>query len=155
MQLFEDTPAVLPLGKLCKEHGYTHEWPSGREPRLTKNEKQTLQNRELRSFGCSRTVIEFHHNFILDIASAGSIHIFGPSNTRSNEGAARNCSEGIPEWAEEFAENLEIAEIPAAADISHDSDLERPVKVAQYLYSLPERPKLRGLQANRNYKGSL
>ena len=31
-----------PLGKLWKEHGYTGEWPSGREPRLTKNAIQTL-----------------------------------------------------------------------------------------------------------------
>ena len=36
VQLLEDAPASLSLGKLCKEHGYTYEWPSGREPRLTK-----------------------------------------------------------------------------------------------------------------------
>ena len=36
---------ILPyfsLGKLCKEHGYTCEWPSGREPRLTENGNQTI-----------------------------------------------------------------------------------------------------------------
>ena len=42
VQLLEDTLAVLSLGKLCKEHGYTSEWRSGREPRLTKNRNQTL-----------------------------------------------------------------------------------------------------------------
>ena len=35
VQLLEDTPAVFSLGKLCKEHDYTYEWPSDREPRLT------------------------------------------------------------------------------------------------------------------------
>ena len=40
--VLEDTPAVLSLGKLCIEHGHTHEWPSGREPRLTQNGKQTV-----------------------------------------------------------------------------------------------------------------
>ena len=42
VQLLQDTPAVLSLGKLCKELGYTYEWPSGREPRLTENGKQTF-----------------------------------------------------------------------------------------------------------------
>ena len=36
VQLLEDTPAVLSLGKLCKEHGYTCEWASGQKPHLTK-----------------------------------------------------------------------------------------------------------------------
>ena len=40
-----------------------------------------------------------------------------------NEGVTGNCtnevagSKGIPEWQEDFAENLEIAETPAAAEI--------------------------------------
>ena len=42
VQLLENTLAVLSLGKLCKGNGYTHEWPSGRQPRLTKNGIQTL-----------------------------------------------------------------------------------------------------------------
>ena len=61
-----------------------------------------------------------------------------PENSRSNEEApgdlhveaAGNSSEGLPEWLEAFTENLEIAEMPAAANISHVSDPERPVKVA-------------------------
>ena len=32
---------IVPWQTPCKEHGYTYEWPSGREPRLTKNGKQT------------------------------------------------------------------------------------------------------------------
>ena len=37
VQLLEDTPAVLSLGKLCEENGYSYEWSSGQKPRLTKN----------------------------------------------------------------------------------------------------------------------
>ena len=39
VQLLEETPAVLSLGKLCKDHGYCCEWVSGQEPRLTENGK--------------------------------------------------------------------------------------------------------------------
>ena len=33
----ENTPAVLSLGKLCDEHGYSHEWINGQKPHLIKN----------------------------------------------------------------------------------------------------------------------
>ena len=34
VQILEDTPAVLSLGKLCEDQGYSHEWTSGRKPYL-------------------------------------------------------------------------------------------------------------------------
>ena len=34
MKLLEDTPAVLSLGKLCGEHGYSYEWINGQKPHL-------------------------------------------------------------------------------------------------------------------------
>ena len=34
MKVLEDTPAVLSLGKLCDEHGYSYEWINGQEPHL-------------------------------------------------------------------------------------------------------------------------
>ena len=37
MKVFEDTPAVLSLGKLCDEHGYSYEWINGQKPHLIKN----------------------------------------------------------------------------------------------------------------------
>ena len=42
----------------------------------------------------------------------------------------------LPEWLEEFAENLEDTEMPAPAHISRDSDLERPTKVASRKHSI-------------------
>ena len=37
MKVLEDTPAVLSLGKLCDEHGYSHERINGQKPHLIKN----------------------------------------------------------------------------------------------------------------------
>ena len=39
MQLLEEMPAVLSLGKLCEDHGYSYEWVCGPKPRLTKEEE--------------------------------------------------------------------------------------------------------------------
>ena len=66
----------------------------------------------------------------------------------------------LPEWLEEFTDNLEDTEVSASANISHDSVSESPttvvkIKEAQYLCSLPKRPKPRSLLANENDKGSL
>ena len=35
-------PAVLSLGKLCEDHGYSNEWVSGQKPRLTKEGKTIM-----------------------------------------------------------------------------------------------------------------
>ena len=34
MKVLGDTPAVLSLGKLCDEHGYSYEWINGQKPHL-------------------------------------------------------------------------------------------------------------------------
>ena len=40
VMLLEETPAVLSLGKLCKDHGYTYHWTSDQKPHLTKKGKR-------------------------------------------------------------------------------------------------------------------
>ena len=43
VRLLDDTRAVLSLGKLCEEHGYSYEWASGQKPHLTKRKKNLCQ----------------------------------------------------------------------------------------------------------------
>ena len=40
VMLLEETPAVLPLGKLCEDHGCTHYWSSGQKLHLIRNGKR-------------------------------------------------------------------------------------------------------------------
>ena len=37
MTVLDNTPAVLSLGKLCDEHGYSYEWINGQKPHLIKD----------------------------------------------------------------------------------------------------------------------
>ena len=46
MKVLENTPAVLSLGKLCDENGYSYEWINGQEPHLIKNGIRILCNTE-------------------------------------------------------------------------------------------------------------
>ena len=46
MKVLDNTPAVLPLGKLCDENGYSYEWISGQKPHLIKNGIRIICNTE-------------------------------------------------------------------------------------------------------------
>ena len=46
MKVLEDTPAVLSLGKLCDENGYSYEWINGQKPHLIKNGIRIVCNTE-------------------------------------------------------------------------------------------------------------
>ena len=55
---------------------------------------------------------------------------------RDNDGASGNRLRDFSEWSEEFTENLADTEVSAPAHISHDSDSERPTKVASRKHSI-------------------
>ena len=46
VMLLEETPAVLSLGKLCEDHGYSYEWANGQKPCLIKNSVWINCNKE-------------------------------------------------------------------------------------------------------------
>ena len=57
MKVLENTPAVLSLGKLCDENGYSYEWINGQKPHLIRErDSDTVQHGELRSYCGSRLV---------------------------------------------------------------------------------------------------
>ena len=64
LKVLENTPAVLSLGKLCDENGYSYEWINGQKPHLIeKRDSDTVQHGELRSDRGSRLVNEFFIQF--------------------------------------------------------------------------------------------
>ena len=182
VQLLEDTPAVLSLGKLCEEHGYTYEWACGQQQHLTKQGKKILCTTE-NIVPLVVPVVQFWYQFALYIATAGIIikYIFKSTLERSDEPAPRNWRDSpvtlsksekrdtsrasddrlrdFPEWLEERTENLEDTEVLAPAHSSHDSDSERPTKVASRKHSIFNLfPKDRNCEVclrTKNDKGSL
>ena len=66
MKVLDETPAVLSLGKLCDESGYSYEWINGQKPHLIKKRySDTVQHGELRSDRGSWLVSEFFLQFSL------------------------------------------------------------------------------------------
>ena len=57
MKVLDNTPAVLSLGKLCDENGFSYEWINGQKPTShQKRDSDSLQHGELRSYCGSRLV---------------------------------------------------------------------------------------------------
>ena len=65
MKVLDNTPAVLSLGKLCDENGYSHEWINGQKtPSHQRRDSDNLQYGKLRSYRGSRLVKFFLCIFI-------------------------------------------------------------------------------------------
>ena len=50
VKVLDNTPAVLSLGKLCDENGYSYEWINGQKPHLIKNGIRIICNTAELSF---------------------------------------------------------------------------------------------------------
>ena len=176
-------PAVPSPGELCEEHGYTYEWASGQKPQLTKQGKKHSCKTEdfvplvVPGLSSSSGASLSSTSPPQDSSRTSS----SPAEVRSDDEARRsrrdppkaqikkkrgttmrqrkNRLRDLAEWLEEFTDNLEDTEMPAPAHISHDTDSERPTKVASKKHRIftqsPERRKLRHLHANQNNRSSL
>ena len=58
------------------------------------------------------------------------------NKNKDNKGAVGDRLRDLSEWLQEFTENLEDAEVPTSANISHDSDSEHPMTVAPRKHSV-------------------
>ena len=59
VQILEDTPDVISLGKLYKDHGYSYEWTSGQKPHHIKNGRKSNATRKT----MYRSLSQDYHKF--------------------------------------------------------------------------------------------
>ena len=182
MKVLENTPAVLSLGKLFDENGYSYEWINGQKPHLIKDGIRIICNTEnfvpivvpglsssssgssstLRtpmkqeshsSSSSSLTVSEIQIREREDATNSDTSPVpvsnsvdngsGQPDETQANQIPKRNKKETtiergnpldseIPEWLQEFRENLVDDEIPLQGDShassSHEVSLEPTTK---------------------------
>ena len=188
MKVLENTPAVLSLGKLCDENGYSYEWINGQKPHLIKDGIRIICNTEnfvpivvpgltsssSTSSSSSRTPFKQESHSSSSSSSSPSSPTVGdlsvrekedvtnsdispvpvsklvddnsgrPDETQANQIPKVNKKETtiergnlcddpeIPEWLQEFMENLVDDEIPlqggSHASSSHEASLEPTTK---------------------------
>ena len=186
-KVLDNTPAVLSLGKLCDENGYSYEWINGQKPHLIKDGIRIICNTEnfvrivvpgltsssSTSSSSSRTPTKQESHSSSSSSSSPSSPTVGEIPVREREDAPdsdisplpiselvgdrsgqpeeiqanktpktkqkettierRNpCNSEIPEWLQEFRENLVDDEIPlqggSHASSSHEVSLEPTTK---------------------------
>ena len=174
MKVLENTPAVLSLGKLCDENGYSYEWINGQKPHLIKDgirihcntenfvpivvpglsssssvpssTSKTPSKQESHSSSSSSsppsspTVSEIqirerkdgNNSNISPVQVSNSVDDRSgqPEETTIERGNSLNSE--IPEWLQEFRENLVDDEISlqggSHASSSHEASLEPTTK---------------------------
>ena len=176
MKVLGDTPAVLSPGKLCDEHGCSYEWINGQKPHLIKNGIRTQCNTEnfvpivvpglpasCSSSLPSSTSMTPSRQEIDHPKSSSSSSTSPPMTIESVERREREdlYHSDIPEWLQEFRQNLVDDRVPESRDShatsSHELSLE-PMRCEDLgkhsVYThFPKRPKLRDLPENQNHKG--
>ena len=151
IKLLEDTPAVLSLGKLCEDHGYNYHWTSGQKPQLIKNGRKTECNTAnyvpfvvsglstSSSSSSSPTsptsssqeaVSPTQHpasirsknmsDQVRGDSSRGPTETENPNKNDDKE-VRGNPLPDLPEWLEEFTENLVDDSVPEHRDASSSS----------------------------------
>ena len=180
VQLLEETLAVLSLGKLCEDHGYSsYEWVSGHKPRLANRRRQCIHNGQFRTSSRSRVIYQFWKLFVFYTDIAG--FFFNKSSPRAkwricstrlvritlrnpkqkkweDKGDPDDRMRDLLEWLEESTDNLKDTDVHVPVHMSQDSDSEPPTKVVSKSRKrsiethFPKRPKLRSLLANQNDK---
>ena len=188
MKVLENTPAVLSLGKLCDENGYSYEWINGHKPHLIKDGIRIICNTEnfvpivvpglssssSASSSTLRTPMKQESRSSSSSSSSPSSPTVGEMSVREREDASNSdispvpvselvddrsgkpeetqanktskpnkkkttiergnlCDDSeIPEWLQEFRENLVDDEIPlqggSHASSSHEVSLEPTIK---------------------------
>ena len=174
MKVLENTPPVLPLGKLCDENGYSYEWISGQKPHLIKDGIRIICNTEnfvpivvpgLSSSSCgssstSKTPLKQESHSSSSSSSSSSSPTVSEIQIRERKDGnnsdisplqvSNSVDDGsgqpdettiergnpleseIPEWLQEFRENLVDDEIPVQggshASSSHEASSEPTIK---------------------------
>ena len=151
VQVLDETPAVLSLGKLCEDHGYFYEWVSGQKPRLTKDGKTiicktdnfvrlvvpglstSLSQDSLRKPPASSSSSSSVSERSDALASRRLVlfpKILNQNKKRDDRKKSDDRVADLPEWLQECKENLKETELHASAHSSPESDPEYPTTLA-------------------------
>ena len=111
MKVLDNTPAVLSLGKLCDENGYSYEWINGQKPHLIKNGIRIICNTE--------NFVPIVVPGLSSSSSASSSTLWTPMKQESHSSSSSSSSPSsptgeIPVREREDAPNIDISPVPVS-----------------------------------------
>ena len=120
MKVLENTPAVLSLGKLCDENGYSYEWINGQKPHLIKDGIRIICNTE--------NFVPIVVPGLSSSSSASSSTLRTSMKQESHSSSSSSSSPSLPTVGEiqvrerEDATNSDISPVPVVDDGSGQPD---------------------------------
>ena len=139
MKVLKNTPAVLSLGKLCDENGYSYEWINGQKPHLFKDRIRIICNTE---------------NFVpivvpgLSSSSSGSSSTLRtPTKQESHSSSSSSSSSSSPTVGEiqvrerEDATNSDISPVPMSNSVDDRSGKPDETQANQIPKQIKRRPR--------------
>ena len=124
MKVLENTPAVLCLGKLCDENGYSYEWINGQKPHLNKDGIRIICN--------TGNFVPIVVPGLSSSSSASSSTLRTPMKQESHSSSSSSSSPSSPTVREipvrerEDAPNSDISPVPVSELVDDRSG--KPVK---------------------------
>ena len=112
MKVLENTPAVLSLGKLCDENGYSYEWIDGQKPHLIKDGIRIICNTE--------NFVPIVVPGLTSSSSTSSSTLWTPMKQESHSSSSSSSSSSSPTVGEmsvrekEDAPNSDISPVPVS-----------------------------------------
>ena len=131
-KVLENTPAVLSLGKLCDENGYSYEWTNGQKPHLIKDGIRIICNTE--------NFVPIVVPGLSSSSSASSSTSRTPMKQESHSSSSSSSSPSSP-----TVDEISVREKEDATD----NDIS-PVPVSKFVDDSSGRPE--EIQANKNSK---
>ena len=136
--LLEETPAVLSLGNLCEDHGFSDHWTSGQKPHLTKKEQenwlQYIKLCAIRSLWFVYKFLSNAHTYIIifitvfriwfdvnrytespvpERSGSTSEELRGNPLHKPTEEVQSDLLHDLPDWLQDFRETLFIERSPS------------------------------------------
>ena len=115
MKVLEDAPAVLSLGNLCDEHGYSYEWINCQKPHLIKNGFRLQCNTE-----------NFVPNVVLGLSASSSSSL--PTSTPTTSSTEIDHSDHPPAIVSSESVERQVRRDPYSSETSEEL-LNKPTKI--------------------------
>ena len=137
MKVLENTPAVLSLGKLCDENGYSYEWINGQKPHLIKDGIRIICNTE--------NFVPIVVPGLSSSSSASSTTLRTPIKQESHSSSSSSPSSPtvgeIPVREREDAPNSDISPVPVSELVDDRSGKSEEIQANKIPNQLKRKPR--------------
>ena len=137
MKVLENTPAVLSLGKLCDENGYSYEWINGQKPHLIKDGIRIICNTE--------NFVPIVVPGLSSSSSASSTTLRTPMKQESHSSSSSSPSSPtvgeIPVREREDAPNSDISPVPVSELVDDRSGKSEEIQANKIPNQLKRKPR--------------